>query len=85
MAEAEEERRRLSSSIDKLEADKRELEAANAKPIEENRYLLDQLEGLNNNVSDAEVQITSLNTTLESTRKELERLTVLASQTSLLE
>ena len=85
MAEAEEERRRMSSSIDRLEADKRELEAANAKTIEENRYLLNQLEELNNNVSDAEVQITSLNTTLESTRKELERLTVLASQTSLLE
>ena len=85
MAEAEEERRRMSRSIDRLEADKRVLEAANAKTIEENRYLLDQLEGLNNNVSDAEVQITSLNTTLESTRKELERLTALASQTSLLE
>ena len=85
MAEAEEKRRKMGASIDKLEKDKKELEAANARTIEENRYLLDQLEEMNGTVSNADAQILSLNTTLESTHKELERLTVLAAQTSQLE
>lgn len=85
MAEAEEERRKMGVSIDKLGKDKKELEAANARTIEENRYLLDQLEEMNGTISNADAQILSLNTTLESTRKELERLTVLAAQTSQLE
>lgn len=85
MADAEEERRKMGASIDKLETEKKDLEAANAKTIEENRYLLDQLEEINNTVSNADAQILSLNTTLESTRKELGRLSVLASQTSQLE
>lgn len=85
MAEAEEERRKTGASIGKLEREKRELEAENARTIEENRYLLDQLENINNSVSNSDAQILSLNTTLESTRKELERLAVVASQTSQLE
>ncbi|KAL2055737.1 hypothetical protein ABVK25_003981 [Lepraria finkii] len=85
MAEAEEERRKMGVSIDKLGKDKKELEAANARTIEENRYLLDQLEEMNGTISNADAQILSLNTTLESTRKQLERLTVLAAQTSQLE
>ena len=85
IAEAEEERRRMGASIDKLEKDNNELEAANAKTIEENRYLLDQLEEMNGIVSNADAQILSLTTTLDSTRKELEKLTVLAAQTAQLE
>ena len=85
IAEAAEERRRMIGSIEKLEADKKEAEVSNARMIEENRYLLDQLEEINDTVSDSDAQILSLNATLQSTRKELERLTVLASQTSHLE
>ena len=85
MAEAEKERNRMGTSIERLEKDKRELEAENAKTIEENRYLLDQLEQMNNTVTDSDAQIMSLTSTLQSTRKELERLTMLAAQTSQLE
>ena len=85
IAEAAEERRKMLGSIEKLEIGKKELEASNVRMIEENRYLLDQLEEMNNTVSDSDAQILSLNATLQSTRKELERLTVLAAQTSHLE
>ena len=85
IAEAAEERRKMVGSIETLEADKKELQASNTRTIEENRYLLDQLEEMNGTVSSSESQILSLNTTLESTRKELERLTVLAARTSHLE
>ncbi len=85
MLEAEAERRKMGASIDKLELDKKELESSNAKTIEENRYLLDQLEELNNTVSSSDTQILALNTTLLSTRKELDKLTGLAEQTAQLE
>ena len=85
MAEAEAERSKMAASIDKLEKDKKEVEAANARTIEENRYLLDQLEELNGTVANADAEILSLKITLESTRKELDRLTVLAGRTSQLE
>lgn len=85
IAEAAEERCNMAESIGKLERDKKDSEASNAQTIEENRYLLDQLEDINNTVSDSDAQILSLNATLQSTRKELERLTVLAAQTSHLE
>ena len=85
IAEAAEERRKMSGSIEKLENDKKELQASNARTIEENRYLLDQLEEMNDAVSNSDSQVLSLNGTLESTRIELERLTVLAGQASHLE
>lgn len=85
IAEAAEERRKMIGSIEMLETDKKELQASNTRTIEENRYLLDQLEEINDTVSNSDAQILSLNATLESTRKELERLTVLAAQTSNLE
>ena len=85
IAEAAEERRNMSESIEKLENDKKELQASNARTIEENRYLLDQLEEMNDAVSNSDSQVLSLNGTLESTRIELERLTVLAGQASHLE
>ncbi|KAL9591236.1 MAG: hypothetical protein Q9179_007926, partial [Wetmoreana sp. 5 TL-2023] len=83
--EAEEERRKMAASIDRLEWDKKELEAANAKTIEENHSLLDQLEDLNRYVSASDAQIASLNATLQSTRRELDKVTALAAQTSQLE
>ena len=85
MVEAEEERREMGTIVDRLEKEKKGLEASNARTIEENRYLLNQLEELNNTVSDADGQIVSLNATLQSTMKELDRLTILAAQTSHLE
>ena len=85
MAEAEAERSKMAASIDKLEKDKKEVEAANTRTIEENRYLLDQLEEINGTVANADAEISSLKITLESTRKELDRLTVLAGRTSQLE
>lgn len=80
MLEAEDERFKMSACISKLETDKRELEAANAKTIQENRDLLDQLEDIHNKVADSDVHIESLTATLQSTRHELEKLTVLAGR-----
>lgn len=85
MAEAEEGRRKMSANVNKLESDKKCLEDSNAKTIEENRYLLDQLEELNGTISSSDAQISALNSTLQSTCKELDRLTVLAARTSELE
>ena len=85
IAEATEDRRCMLRNIEKLESDKKVLEVSNARTIEENRYLLDQLEDMNDTVSNSDAQILSLNATLQSTRKELERLTVLATQSSHLE
>lgn len=85
IAEAAEERRKMVGDIEILETDKKELQASNIRTIEENRYLLDQLEKINDTVSNSDAQILSLNETLESKRKELERVTVLAAQTSHLE
>lgn len=85
MAEAEQERFMMTAIIDKLEAEKRELEESNAKTVQENRNLLDQLEELNDSVSEADEQVTSLMATLQSTREELQRLTLLAGRTADLE
>ncbi|KAI4086142.1 MAG: hypothetical protein LQ344_007821 [Seirophora lacunosa] len=83
--EAEADRREMAATIGKLERDKKELEAANARTIEENRTLLDQLEGLNHTVSDSESHVLALDATLQSTREELDRLNALAARTSQLE
>ena len=85
MAEAEEERSKMAASIEKLEISKRELEIKNVKIIQENRSLLDQLEDLNNTATDSDAHIQSLTKTLETTRQELHRLTILAARTSKLE
>jgi hypothetical protein len=85
MADAERDRLEMSSKIQKLEIDKRELEAQNAKTIEENRALLDQLEGLNTTVFESEAHIKALETTLQSTHQEIRRLEELASRTNDLE
>ncbi|KAL8796443.1 MAG: hypothetical protein Q9182_007376 [Xanthomendoza sp. 2 TL-2023] len=80
--EAEEERRSMATTINQLEHDKRELDAANTTIVEENRSLLDQLEDLNNTVATSDTHIHSLNATLDSTRQELNRLHALAARTS---
>ncbi|KAL8731224.1 MAG: hypothetical protein Q9181_004383, partial [Wetmoreana brouardii] len=83
--EAEEERRKMAASINRLECDKKELEAASAITVEENRSLLDQLENLNRSVSTSDAHIASLNATLQSTRHELDKVTALAARASHLE
>jgi hypothetical protein len=85
MVDAERDRLDMSSRIEKLETDKRELEAENAKTIEENRGLLDQLEDLNSTVSESEAHIKALEATLQSTHQEMRRLEGLASRTHDLE
>ena len=85
MAEAEEERLRMTATIDQLESDKRELEVSNAMIITENRELLDQLEDINNQVVESNSHIDSLTATLASTRQELSRLNVLARRAAQLE
>ncbi|KAL2073330.1 hypothetical protein VTL71DRAFT_10654 [Oculimacula yallundae] len=85
MQDAERDRLDMSTKIEQLEADKRALEYENAKTVEENRELLDQLEGLNGTAAESETHIKSLEATLHSTRQELRRLELLASRTHELE
>lgn len=74
MADAERDRMELTGRIEKLETDNRELEAKNAKTIEENRNLLDQLESLNTIVADSEGRVRSLEATLLSSQQIIRRL-----------
>ena len=85
LAEAEEERRRMTASIASLESDKKRLEASNAKQMEDNRDLLEQLEALNESAADSDARVQALTASMESTRKDMERLAVLAGRTTDLE
>lgn len=85
MVDAERDRLEMSGKIEKLEMDKRALEAENAKTIEDNRGLLNQLEALNTTASESEDHIKSLEATLQSTHLELRRLEALAARTQDLE
>ncbi|PYI05708.1 hypothetical protein BO78DRAFT_317423 [Aspergillus sclerotiicarbonarius CBS 121057] len=85
MAEAEEDRHRLLVSIENLEREKREVQAENARIIEENRGLLEQLEGLNKAVTESDSHSKSLAARLESTEAELRKLTLSAARAADLE
>ena len=85
MVDAERDRVEMSTKIERLETDKKDLEVENAKTIEENRALLDQLEGLNTTANESEAHIKALEATLQSTHQELRRLETLASKTHDLE
>jgi hypothetical protein len=85
MAEAAEDRQRLVDSVDALEHEKREVQAENARIVEENRSLLEQLDGLNKAVAESDEHVQSLTLTLESTQAELRRLAVAASRAADLE
>ncbi|KAK6856677.1 hypothetical protein PG995_006864 [Apiospora arundinis] len=74
MADAKRDRLELTSRIEQLEMDNRELEAKNAQYIESNRDLLDQLESLNSTVADSEGRIKSLEATLLSSQQAIRRL-----------
>ncbi|OTB01442.1 hypothetical protein M426DRAFT_64051 [Hypoxylon sp. CI-4A] len=74
MADAERDRSELTTRIEQLEVGNKELEAKNAKTIEENRNLLDQLEALNTTVVDSEGHVRSLEATLLSSQQTVRRL-----------
>ncbi|KAL2798553.1 hypothetical protein BJX66DRAFT_34661 [Aspergillus keveii] len=85
MAEAEEDRRRLFASIDNLEREKRQVQAENARIVEENRSLLEQLDGLNKAVADSDAHAKTLTAALESSEAELRNLTASAARAADLE
>ncbi|KAJ5606885.1 hypothetical protein N7537_003504 [Penicillium hordei] len=85
MAEAEEDRHRLVDSIDDLEREKQQAQAENARIIEENRSLLEQLDNLNQAVAESDDHVKSLTRTLENTESELRRLTAAATRAAELE
>ncbi|WYZ42134.1 hypothetical protein EsH8_V_001029 [Colletotrichum jinshuiense] len=74
MADAERDRLSLTSRIEQLENEKVELQAENARTVEENRSLLDQLEMLNNSVQDSDIHIQTLEATLLSSQQAVRRL-----------
>jgi hypothetical protein len=85
MAEAEEDRHRLVANIEDLEREKKQVQAENARIIEENRSLLEQLDSLNQAVAESDTYVKSLEIKLNSTESELRRLTVAAARASDLE
>ncbi|KAE8387216.1 hypothetical protein BDV23DRAFT_174879 [Aspergillus alliaceus] len=85
MAEAEEDRHRLLTSIENLEREKREAQAENARIIEENRGLLEQLDALNKAVADSDSHAKSLEARLESSEAELRTVTASAARAAHLE
>lgn len=80
MADAERDRLDLTARIERLEHDKQELEAENASKIEENRNLLDQLELLNNTISESDTKISSLEASLLSSQQAVRRLEIAAAR-----
>ena len=85
IADSERERKAMTAHIEMLEAEKLALEQMNAMVIEENRNLLDQLEAVNDAVAESDAHVTGLQATLQSTQRELQKLTQLAARTESLE
>jgi hypothetical protein len=85
VAEAEGQKAQMDAEILKLTQEKREMDALNSTLIDENRNLLDQLEGLNNAATESDAHAESLTATLKSTHAELQRLNTLAARTERLE
>ncbi|RJE25826.1 hypothetical protein PHISCL_01802 [Aspergillus sclerotialis] len=85
MAEAEEDRQRFLASIEGLEREKRNALTENARIVEENRGLLEQLDGLNQALAESDAHVKVLTGSLESTEAELRKLTASASRVADLE
>ena len=85
VADSERERKQMMSTIEQLEGQKLALEAKNAQSIKANRDLLDQLEHFNDAVANSDAHIEALTATLRSAEDEIERLSLLAARTQLLE
>ncbi|KAG6024316.1 hypothetical protein E4U40_003384 [Claviceps sp. LM458 group G5] len=80
MADAERERLDLNERIERLEMDKHNLEIENANTVEENRGLLEQLEALNHSLSDSDVKIKNLESSLLSAQQAVRRLEAAANR-----
>lgn len=85
MTDAEEDRGRLLLEMENLERDKRQAQAENARIIQENRELLEQLEDMNKAIEESDAQIKSLTDTLESTQLQIKRLSTSAARLTQLE
>jgi predicted nucleic acid-binding Zn-ribbon protein len=85
MADAEQERLDMMGRIEELEGEKTGLQKTNETLVEDNRSLLDQLEALNNAVTESDTRVLSLQSTLQSAQQEMQRLSHLAAKTERLE
>ncbi|PGH06252.1 hypothetical protein GX51_02449 [Blastomyces parvus] len=85
MTDAEGDRSRLLLEMEHLERDKRQAQAENARIIEENRELLEQLEEMNKLIVESDAQIKSLTDSLEITQLQVKRLSSSASRVAQLE
>lgn len=85
IASSEAERAAMAAQIASLEFDKSALERKNADVIRENCELLDQLEELNNTITDSDAHIASLASMLAEAQYEVKRLTGLATRIEELE
>ncbi|KAI9368276.1 hypothetical protein BJX61DRAFT_546679 [Aspergillus egyptiacus] len=85
MAQAEEDRRRFLASIEELEREKRQVQAENARIVEENRSLLEQLDDLNKAVADSDSHAKDLAAALESSEAEVRKLNASAERAADLE
>jgi len=83
--DAEESRLRMTTALNNLEIENKDLAAQNTHLVEENRALLEKVDGLNATINNSDVHIESLTATLHSTQYELRRLTILASRAEQLE
>ena len=85
MADAEQDCRRLVSNVDGLERTKVQFQAENERIVAENRALLEQLDGLNKAISEADSHVQSLTFMLEKATHEVRRLAVSANRVAELE
>lgn len=85
VSDAEADRKHLLLEMERLEHDKREIQSANARMVEENRHLLEQLESLNNAVATSDNEIKALAERLQQTQLEMRALAASAARAADLE
>ncbi|EED12646.1 conserved hypothetical protein [Talaromyces stipitatus ATCC 10500] len=85
VSDAEADRNRMLLEMERLERDKREIQSANARIVEENRHLLEQLETLNNAVATSDNEIRSLADRLQQAQLEMRALAASAARAADLE
>ncbi|KAK3317111.1 hypothetical protein B0T19DRAFT_363230 [Cercophora scortea] len=85
MASAERDRAELTARIEQLEHDNSTLETRNKSVTDENQTLRDELDGLNELVSDADTKIDLLEATLRDSQREVRRLENAATRAASLE
>lgn len=85
MADAEGEQRRLLNNIVALEEERRAIQTENTRIMAENRGLAEQVDWLNNSVTDSEAQINSLSATLQNTEAEMRRVSAACGRATELE